>query len=63
MYESTFDALTHLYPNLSHGGYAIIDDYAFSGCQSAVEDYRVKHQIKEPLLPIDQYAKFWQRLT
>jgi O-methyltransferase len=63
MYESTFDALTHLYPKLSHGGYAIIDDYAFSGCQSAVEDYRVKHQIKEPLLPIDQYAKFWQRLT
>jgi O-methyltransferase len=63
MYESTFDALTHLYPKLSLGGYAIIDDYAIPGCQSAVEDYRVKHQIKEPLLPIDHYAKFWQRLA
>jgi O-methyltransferase len=63
MYESTFDSLTHLYPKLSPGGYAIIDDYAIPGCQSAVEDYRVKHQIKEPLLPIDHYAKFWQRLT
>jgi O-methyltransferase len=63
MYESTFDALTHLYPKLSHGGYAIIDDYAIPGCQSAVEDYRVKHQIKEPLVPIDHYAKFWQRLA
>jgi O-methyltransferase len=63
MYESTFDALTHLYPKLSHGGFAIIDDYAIPGCQAAVEDYRVKHQIKEPLVPIDRYAKFWQRLT
>jgi O-methyltransferase len=63
MYESTFDALTHLYPKLSPGGYAIIDDYAIPGCRSAVEDYRVKHQIKETLLPIDHYAKFWQRLA
>jgi O-methyltransferase len=63
MYESTLDALTHLYPKLSQGGYAIIDDYAIPGCQAAVEDYRIKHQIKEALVPIDQYAKFWQRLT
>jgi len=63
MYESTFDALTHLYPKLSQRGYAIIDDYAIPGCQAAVEDYRAKHQIKEPLMPIDHYAKFWQRLT
>jgi O-methyltransferase len=63
MYESTSDALTHLYPKLSPGGYAIIDDYAIPGCQAAVEDYRSKHLIKEPLFPIDQYAKFWQRLA
>ena len=63
MYESTFDALTHLYPKLSHGGYVIIDDYAIPGCQAAVEGYRSKHEIKEALVPIDQYAKFWQRLT
>jgi O-methyltransferase len=63
MYESTFDALTHLYPKLSPGGFAIIDDYAIPGCQAAVEDYRLKHQIKEALVPVDQYAKFWQRLT
>jgi O-methyltransferase len=63
MYESTFDALTHLYPKLSRGGYAIIDDHAIPGCQAAVEDYRTKHLIKEALVPIDQYAKFWQRLA
>jgi len=27
LYESTIDALTHLYPKLEKGGYAIIDDY------------------------------------
>lgn len=63
MYESTFDALTHLYPKLSPGGYTIIDDYAIPGCQAATEEYRAKHQIKEPLTPIDHYAKFWQRLA
>jgi O-methyltransferase len=61
--HSTSDALTHLYPKLSPGGYAIIDDYAIPGCQAAVQDYRSKHLIKEPLFPIDQYAKFWQRLA
>jgi O-methyltransferase len=63
MYESTIDALTYLYPKLSRGGYAIIDDYAIPGCQAAVKDYRSTHQIKEPLVSIDHYAKFWQRLA
>jgi hypothetical protein len=63
MYESTIEALTNLYPKLSPGGYAIIDDYAIPGCEAAVEDYRLKHQIKEPLVRIDHYAKYWQRLA
>jgi O-methyltransferase len=63
MYESTFDALTHLYPKLSQRGYAIIDDYAIPGCRAAVEDYRANQHIKEPLVSIDHYAKYWQRLT
>jgi O-methyltransferase len=63
MYESTIEALTHLYPKLSAGGYAIIDDYAIPGCQAAVEDYRAEHKIKESLIQIDHYARFWQRLS
>lgn len=63
MYESTFEALTYLYPKLSRRGYAIIDDYAIPACQEAVEDYRARHRITEPLISIDHYAKFWQRLT
>jgi O-methyltransferase len=63
MYESTIEALSNLYPKLSPGGYAIIDDYAIPGCRAAVEDYRLKHQINEPLDDIDYYAKYWQRLA
>ncbi len=63
MYESTMDALTHLYPKLSLGGYVIIDDYALVNCRAAIEDFRARQGITEPLQPIDQLAKFWQRLT
>lgn len=41
MYESTMVALESLYPKLSPGGFAIIDDYgAVAECKLAVEDYR-----------------------
>ena len=61
LYESTWDALTHLYPKLSPGGYAIVDDYALPNCRAAVDEYRRQHQITEQLEPIDQFGKFWQR--
>ena len=62
MYESTMDALTNLYPNLSSGGYIIIDDYgAISACRQAVEDYRSKQGIREEIHPIDWTGVFWQR--
>jgi len=61
LYESTMDALTHLYPKLSPGGYAIVDDYALPTCQAAVDEYRQRHQITEPLVRVDQFAQFWQR--
>lgn len=40
LYESTWDALTNLYPKVSRGGYIVIDDYyAVPACQKAVHDY------------------------
>ena len=48
-YVSTMDALTHLYPKLSPGGYVIIDDYHLRGCMEAVADYRRASQIVAPL--------------
>lgn len=62
MYESTMDSLTHLYANLSSGGYIIIDDYgAISACRQAVHDYRDQHGIREEIRSIDWTGVFWQR--
>jgi hypothetical protein len=61
MYESTIDALTHLYPKLSDGGYVIIDDYFLKGCSQAVHDYRNQHGITAPLQTIDWAAVYWRK--
>ncbi len=57
MYESTMDALQALYPKLSPGGYAIIDDYgAVAGCKAAVDDYRREHGITAEMT----FVQDWQ---
>lgn len=62
MYESTMDALIHLYPKVSSGGFVIVDDYgAISSCRQAVEDYRATHNITEEIIPIDWTGVYWQR--
>jgi O-methyltransferase len=62
MYESTMDGLTSLYPKLSIGGYLIVDDYgAVPACAKAVEDYRQRHDITDPINVIDWTGVFWQR--
>jgi len=62
MYESTIDALTHLYPGLSPNGYLIIDDYwGVPACRRAVDDYRKQHGVHEPIKRIDWTGAYWQR--
>jgi len=62
MYGSTIDILSALYPKLSVGGFAIIDDYgAVPGCKAAVEDYRSEHGITETIETIDWAGAFWRR--
>jgi O-methyltransferase len=62
MYGSTIDILNALYPKLSVGGFAIMDDYgAVPGCKAAVEDYRAEHGITEPIEKIDWTGAFWRR--
>lgn len=61
MYESTMDALTHLYPKLSEGGFLIVDDYgAIPSCRRAVHDYREAHGITEEIVPIDWTGVYWR---
>lgn len=62
MYESTMDALEALYPKLSVGGFAIVDDYgAVPGCKLAVDQYRKEHNITEPLETVDWTGVFRRR--
>lgn len=63
LYESTILALRHLYPKLSIGGYVIIDDYngLDDACKKAVNYYRKKHHITEPIIKIDSEGIFWQK--
>lgn len=62
MYESTIVALESLHPKLSPGGYVIVDDYnAIEECRAAVDDFRTRLRIDEPLREIDRQSVFWQR--
>lgn len=63
MYGSTIDALTNLYPKLSTGGYAIIDDYGLIGAKLAVDDYRRDNNICSKLITIDEMSQscYWKK--
>jgi O-methyltransferase len=63
MYESTMDSLNFLYPNLSVGGYVIIDDYgSLACCREAALDYRAANRISEEIQQVDWTGVYWQRL-
>jgi len=62
LYQSTMDVLCNLYAALSSGGYAIFDDYQnLPDCRRAIDEFRGKHGITEPISPIDQRAIYWQK--
>jgi len=62
LYESTLDGLVHLYPRLSPGGYAIIDDYRNAPpCRKAVDDYRAQHGIGDEIVGIDWSGAYWRK--
>lgn len=62
MYESTIDALVHLYPKLAIGGYVIVDDYGYAeSCKQAVHDYRASQGISDEIKSVDWSGVYWQR--
>ena len=61
-YEPTRLGLEHLYPGLVPGGYLIVDDYgSFQGCRQAVDQFRARHGIEEPLEAVDSTCVRWRR--
>jgi O-methyltransferase len=61
MYESTIQPLDALYYKVSRGGVVIVDDFNIIACTQAVHDFRTKHNIASPLLPIDGWGVWWRR--
>ncbi len=56
-YEATRLSLEALYPGPRRGGYLIVDDYlSLDQCRKAVDDFRQRNGITEPIEPIDWSA-------
>jgi hypothetical protein len=63
LYESTWDALSMLYPRLCVGGFVIVDDYyCIPACRQAVDEYRQRAGITTPLEAVDWTGVFWQKV-
>jgi hypothetical protein len=63
LYGSQMDVLNNLYPKLSVGGYAVVDDYfELAGCKRAIDEYRQAHSITEAIRRIDAEGIYWQKL-
>jgi len=62
MYSSTIQVLEYLYDKVSDNGFIIIDDYgAVNGCKEAVDDFRRKRNITEPMTVIDYTGRYWRK--
>jgi O-methyltransferase len=61
-YSATLTALESLYPALSPGGYLLVDDYGtLDECRRAVDEFRQRHEITEPLEEVDWTCFRWRR--
>lgn len=61
LYKSTIDILENLYHRVVPGGFVVIDDYgAVAACRQAVEDFRTRRGIFNPIETIDWTGVFWR---
>ena len=63
LYQSTWEALTYLYPKVSPGGFVIVDDYDLETCRQATQDYRSTYHVIEPVIDIDGNGVYWRKST
>jgi hypothetical protein len=62
LYASSRVALEHLYPKVAPGGFVIVDDYGTLGvCRQAVEEYRTRHGIDEPIHFVNRSCVYWRK--
>ena len=62
LYESTMDVLNSLYDKVTTGGFVIVDDYhTWPPCKRAVDEFRVRLSIQDPIQAIDGSGVFWRK--
>ncbi len=62
LYSSTQECLDLLYDKVVPGGFIIVDDYAWLDCcRDAVEDFRARRGIEDPIEWIDRSGIFWRK--
>ena len=62
LYGSTLDILEPLYQKVTSGGFIIVDDYhSLKPCRQAVDDFRAKHNILEPIRRVDWTCVYWRK--
>ena len=63
LHESTTQALEALYPLLSPGGVCIIDDYPIASARGAVDEFRARHGVTEPIQDpgCGGYGAWWRK--
>jgi O-methyltransferase len=62
LYQSTREVLEALYAKVVPGGFVIVDDYgAFVPCRQAVDEFRAKRCIAQPLRRVDRHRVFWRK--
>lgn len=61
-YDATRITLETLYPDLAVGGYVVVDDYgALDDCRRAVDEFRERNGIDEPLAEVDWTGVHWRK--
>lgn len=62
LFESTMDALNALYDKVAPGGFIIVDDYGdFPPCRKAVDEFRARHNIVNPIEVVDWTGAYWRK--
>lgn len=62
LYSSTLDCLDLLYDKVVEGGFVIVDDYGFlQCCRDAVDEFRARRGVSEPIRWIDGSGIYWRK--
>jgi Macrocin-O-methyltransferase (TylF)/Coenzyme PQQ synthesis protein D (PqqD) len=62
LYSSTQECLDLLYDKVSPGGFILVDDYGWmESCRDAVDDFRARRAIADPIHIVDASGIFWRK--